>query len=249
VPRLEAIGLTDLPEIAAGDDLAAIIEAAWRSQLGAASPHDILVVAQKIVSKAEDRFVRLSDVEPSALARSYGREHGKDPRLIELILRESKRIVRMDRGVLIAETPHGLVCANAGVDTSNVPPGYALTLPRDPDASAMALRDRLAEGLGVAVGVIVSDTFGRPWREGLTNVAIGLAGVKPLDDYRGATDRYGRELQVSVLAVADEIASAAELVMGKTSGIPAAVVRGLSMTAADVAARALLRPAHTDMFR
>jgi coenzyme F420-0:L-glutamate ligase/coenzyme F420-1:gamma-L-glutamate ligase len=249
VSRLEVIGLTGLPEIEPGADLPRLLAGAWRTQVGAAESTDVLVVAQKIVSKAEGCLVSLADVEPSALAACWARQHGKDPRLVEIVLREARRVVRMDRGVLIVETRHGSVCANAGVDTSNVPPGRALTLPRDPDASARALREGMRDHLGVTIGVVIADTFGRPWREGLTNVAIGLAGVQPLEDHRGAADAFGRRLQVSVLATADEMASAAELVMGKTRGIPAAVIRGLDVRAENTTARQMVRPGDHDLFR
>jgi coenzyme F420-0:L-glutamate ligase/coenzyme F420-1:gamma-L-glutamate ligase len=179
------------------------------------------------VSKAEGCAVRLADVEPSPFAEGWSAWHGKDPRKTELILRESRRVVRMDRGVLITETRHGFICANAGVDTSNVRPELALTLPRDPDASARRIREGIAGRTGTAVGVIVCDTFGRPWRAGLT---------------------IGRTLQASVIAVADEIASAAELVMGKTRGVPAALVRGLDVEGDDNGRR-LLRRAEDDLFR
>lgn len=247
--RYEVIGLAGLPEIDERADLATLIAHAWQEQAGDARAGDVLVVAQKVVSKAEGCRVSLAELQPSPFARTWAEAHGRDARLIELVLRESRRVVRMDRGVLIVETHHGLVCANAGVDTSNVPPGWALTLPRDPDASACRLREHLEARLGVAPGVIVADTFGRPWREGLTNVAIGIAGVQPLDDHRGRPDTFGRSLQVSVIAIADEIASAAELVMGKTRRVPAVVIRGLDVAAEDSDAGALRRdPAH-DLFR
>jgi coenzyme F420-0:L-glutamate ligase/coenzyme F420-1:gamma-L-glutamate ligase len=249
VTRIEVIGLTTLAEVHAGDNLGHALSDAWQREAGAALETDVLVVAQKVVSKAEGCGVRLSDVTPSTFAMSWGFAQGKDPRLIELVLRESRRIIRMDRGILIVETHHGFVCANAGVDTSNVPPGWALTLPRDPDASARALREGLAERLGAPVGVVIADTFGRPWRQGLTNVAIGLAGVRAMDDHRGTLDTFGRPLQVSIVATADEMASAAELVMRKTRGIPAVVLRGLDARAEAVDARALIRPADEDLFR
>lgn len=249
VPSYTVTALGGLPEIDARSDLPALVAAAWREQVGGVEPGDVLVVAQKVVSKAEGCCVRLADLDPSAFARTWAEAHGRDPRLIELVLRESRRVVRMDQGILIVETHHGFVCANAGVDTSNVPPGFALTLPRDPDASARLLRARLGETLGEPPGVVVADTFGRPWREGLTNVAIGLAGVQPLEDHRGLPDTFGRRLHVSVLAVADEIASAAELVMGKTRGMPVVVIRGLDVAADDTSARALQRPPAHDLFR
>jgi coenzyme F420-0:L-glutamate ligase/coenzyme F420-1:gamma-L-glutamate ligase len=169
--------------------------------------------------------------------------------VVEVILRESRRIVRMDRGVLIAETYQGFVCANAGVDTSNVVPGFVTVLPRDPDASAGRLRAALSATLGCPVAVIVSDTFGRPWREGVVNVAIGVAGVRPLIDYRGSADHYGRQLQATVIALADELAGAAEIVTRKTAGTPVAIVRGAAEWAGEGSARMLVREAGLDMFR
>jgi coenzyme F420-0:L-glutamate ligase/coenzyme F420-1:gamma-L-glutamate ligase len=242
------IGLATLPEVGEGTDLPAMLAEALAREIGPLDAGDVLVVAQKIVSKAEGCAVRLADVEPSPFAEGWSAWHGKDPRKTELILRESRRVVRMDRGVLITETRHGFICANAGVDTSNVRPELALTLPRDPDASARRIREGIAGRTGTAVGVIVCDTFGRPWRAGLTNVALGVAGIRVLDDYRGSEDAFGRTLQASVIAVADEIASAAELVMGKTRGVPAALVRGLDVEGDDNGRR-LLRRAEDDLFR
>src|SRR5207245_2717537 len=184
------------------------------------------VVGQKIVSKAEDRIVRLADVTPSPVALAMAAGLGRDPRLVEIILRESRRVVRMDQGVLITETHHGWVCANAGVDQSNVDIDCVALLPEDPDGAARALRDRIRTLTGADVCVIVADTFGRPWREGLTNVAIGVAGLAPLRSYLGERDPAGRPLQATILAVADELAAAAEPVMGKLDRIPAAIVRG-----------------------
>ena len=246
--RVEIIGLTGIPEIEAGADLASLILQALERTGLTLLPNDVLVVTQKIVSKAEGCDVRLETIEPSAAARAWSETYGRDPRLLELALREAVRIVRMDRGVLITQTRHGLICANSGVDVSNVRPGVALTLPADPDASAARLRDRLHEATAVAPGVVIADTFGRPWREGLVNVAIGLAGVRPLDDYRGQPDVFGRTLQVSVLASADEMASAAELVMGKARAIPVALLRGLEHTGSGTAAD-LQRDPGRDLFR
>jgi len=206
-------------------------------------------VGQKVVSKAEGRLVRLDDVVPSPAAAAMAGQLGRDPRLVEVILRESRRIVRMDRGVLIAETHHGWVCANAGVDQSNVDRDWVALLPQDPDRSARRLRERLRDLAGVEVGVIVADTFGRPWREGLTNVAIGVSGVAPLRSYLGERDPAGRELQATVLALADELAAAAEPVMGKLSRIPAAIVRGLSLAASEEGSKPLLRDPARDLFR
>jgi coenzyme F420-0:L-glutamate ligase/coenzyme F420-1:gamma-L-glutamate ligase len=231
-----------LPEIQEGGDLAALI--AERAELQGG---DVLVVAQKAVSKAEGRVVRLADVEPSEEARRLAGD--QDPRRVEVILRESKRIVRTRPPLVIAETRHGFVCASAGVDSSNAPgPETVVLLPEDPDASAARLRDRIRELTGADVGVIVSDSFGRPWRQGTTDVAIGLAGVQPLLDLKGERDRVGYELHATVIAVADELAGAAELVLGKTSGIPAAVIRGVEASG-DGTARDLVMPAERDLFR
>lgn len=247
--RVIVIGVPGIPEVAPGDDLVALIAAAVARAAIAVTAGDVFVVAHKIVSKAEGRLVRLAEVEPSALAERWGAQTGRDPRLVELALRESTRIVRMDRGVLIAETRHGFVCANAGVDGSNVGDGFAALLPEDPDASAGRLCAGLTRALGVETAVIVSDTFGRAWREGQVNVALGVAGLRPLIDYRGGADTFGRRLQATVIAVADELASAAELVMRKTAGVPVAIVRGARYEAGSGAARALIRPPSQDLFR
>jgi coenzyme F420-0:L-glutamate ligase/coenzyme F420-1:gamma-L-glutamate ligase len=224
--ELQLFGLGGLPEVRPGDDLARLIgDAIEASGLGLAEG-DILVVTHKIVSKAEGRLVRLTEVEPSVLAVEIGERFGKDPRQVEVVLRESRRIVRMDRGVIVSETAHGFVCANAGVDASNVAPETVCLLPVDPDASAATLRESLTARFGVAPGVVVSDSFGRPWRVGIVNVAIGVAGLPPLADYRGQTDAAGYELHVSVLAIADELAAAAELVMNKLDARPVVLVRG-----------------------
>jgi coenzyme F420-0:L-glutamate ligase/coenzyme F420-1:gamma-L-glutamate ligase len=252
VPTLHLVGLPGLPEVEAGADLVALIEPVVRRAPLEVSAGDVFVITQKVVSKAEGRLVRLDTVEPSAIARQWSAAGGKDPRVIELALRETARIVRMDRGVLIAETRHGLVCANAGVDTSNVPDGWAALLPHDPDASARRIRDGLSAAFGCAVAVIVTDTFGRPWREGQANVAIGLAGLSPILDYRGRTDAHGHRLRATAIAVADELASAAELVMGKTRGVPVAVIKGagdLDLIIGDGSARELQRRPEEDLFR
>jgi coenzyme F420-0:L-glutamate ligase / coenzyme F420-1:gamma-L-glutamate ligase len=231
-----------LPQIEEGNDLAALI--AERTEL-----HDgeVLVVAQKAVSKAEGRVVRLADVEPSKRARELAGEG--DPRRLEVILRESTRIVRTRPPLVIAETRHGFVCASAGVDASNAPePDTVVLLPEDPDASAVRLRDRLREMTGADVGVIVSDSFGRAWRQGTTDVAVGLAGVRPLLDLEGVRDRVGYELHATVIAVADELAAAAELVLGKTDGVPAAVITGVD-AAGEGSARELVMPPDRDLFR
>ena len=236
------IPVEGIPEVAAGDDLAALLAGA-----AAFADGDVVVVAQKVVSKAEGRTVRLDEVEPSARARELAA--GEDPRRLEVILRESARVVRSRPPLVIAETRHGFVCASAGVDASNAPEaGVLVLLPLDPDASARRIRDRLAARTGRAVGVVVSDSFGRPWRQGTTDVAIGAAGIRPLLDLRGTRDPTGYELHATTIALADEIAGAAELVLGKTRGVPAAIVRGLDVAGEGVA-RDLVMPSGRDLFR
>ena len=231
-----------LPEIREGDDLGALI--ADRAEL---LDGDVLVVAQKAVSKAEGRVVRLDEMEPSAQALELAA--GEDPRRLEVILRESARLVRTRPPLVIAETRHGFVCASAGVDSSNAPEaGTVVLLPEDPDASAARLRERVRELAGAEIGVIVSDSFGRAWRQGTTDVAIGIAGIRPLIDLKGKRDAAGYELHATVIAVADELAAAAELAMGKTSGIPAAVIRGYDASG-DGSARDLVMPPDRDLFR
>src|SRR5437588_3036657 len=236
-------------EIQPHTDLAAVIGAALRAQGTLLQDGDILVVTQKIVSKAEGRLVQLDEVKPSALATEWATRWQKDARVVELVLRESRRIVRMERGVIISETHHGLVCANAGVDCSNVGGDRATLLPPDPDASAERLRGALSQASGARIGVIVSDTFGRAWREGQTNVAIGVAGVESLRHFEGQVDPTGYELRVTMLATADELAGAAELVMGKVDGVPVALVRGMARALGAGTAGELVRPAANDLFR
>ena len=247
--EIQIVPLPGLPEIAAGDDIAMAICQAIEATTVKPIAGDLFVVAHKIISKAEGRIVDLDSVNPSTTARNWAVESGKDPRLVELILSETRRVVRKGRGILIVETHHGLVCANAGVDVYNCPHGTALLLPRAPDNSARRLKHALDAAFGVPIGVIISDTFGRPWREGLVNVAIGVAGIGPLKDYRGQRDVFGRTLQASVLAVADELASAAELVMGKAERIPVAMIRGCDVGATGGAASELIRPPERDLFR
>ena len=249
--ELHVFGVPGLPDVSRGDDVARLVSDAARRARLRVERGDAIVVAQKIVSKAEGAVVRLDDVAPSERAVEWAAAHGKDARVVEVILREATRIVRMERGVLIAETRHGFVCANAGVDASNVLPGFVTLLPLDPDASAERIRAGLAGTFGAPVAVIVSDTFGRPWREGVVNVALGVAGLRPLVDYRGTTDAYGRPLTSTVIAIADEIAGAAELVMRKTACTPAAIVRGVSewLAEGDGAGRLLVRAPDRDLFR
>ena len=248
--ELRIIPVRGIGEVRPGDDLATLILAALERHDQPLADGDVLVVTQKIVSKAEGRIVDPSQIEPSAFARAIAAQGAKDAAYYEVVLRESRRIVKMDRGVLIVETRHGLIGANAGGDESNVAGGRAVTLlPLDPDGSAAALRAALHARTGVDVAVIISDTFGRPWREGQINVAIGVAGMAPLADYAGQQDGYGYTLRASVIAVADELASAAELVMGKIDAVPVAIVRGYAYPPAAGSARALLRAPEKDLFR
>jgi coenzyme F420-0:L-glutamate ligase/coenzyme F420-1:gamma-L-glutamate ligase len=248
--QVQIIGVAGMPEVRPGDDLAALILEATRGQGADVEDGDVLVVTQKIVSKAEGRLVDLCQVEPSARAQEMAARMGKDARLLEVILRESQRIVRQERGVIICETKHGFVCANAGVDTSNVGGGVVALLPENPDESAERIRAAIQEErAGASVAVIISDTFGRPWREGHTNVAIGVAGMSPVKDYVGQTDPHGYVLRVSTMAVADELAAAAELVMEKLSRVPVAIVRGFDYQQGEGSARGLIRPRERDLFR
>jgi coenzyme F420-0:L-glutamate ligase/coenzyme F420-1:gamma-L-glutamate ligase len=247
--QVHITGIGGIREVRPGDDLGALVGEAAQAQGLRVGAGDIFVIAQKIVSKAEGRLVELKKVKPSDLAREWARESGKDPRVVEIILNEARRIVRMERGILIVETRHGFICANAGVDSSNAPPGTVTLLPEDPDRSADELRRKLDERFGGPLAVIVSDTFGRPWREGFVNVALGVAGFAPLVNYRGQRDAFGRELQVTVMAAADELAGAAELVMGKNRHVPAALIQGFAAAGREGAGRELLRPPERDLFR
>jgi coenzyme F420-0:L-glutamate ligase / coenzyme F420-1:gamma-L-glutamate ligase len=242
--------LPGLPEIRPGDNLTRLIIGAVRMREFRVAAGDVFVIAQKIVSKAEGRIVSLNSIDSSARAAKWAQEWGKDPRVIELVLREAKRIIRMERGVIVAETRHGFVCANAGIDLSNADEGTAILLPDDPDASARALQTLLGEalGIGIDIGIIISDTFGRPWREGLVNVALGVAGVDALTDYRGERDANGKLLQATIIALADELASAAELVMGKADRVPVAIIRGVAKGEGG-SGRDLIRPEEKDIFR
>jgi len=237
-------------EIRSGDSLAErLLTAADRVKVGLQNG-DVLVVKHKVVSKAEGALVALEEIRPSAESQRWARRYGLDARVTELALRESRRVVRRKRGVLITETKHGFICANSGVDVSNVNGGtHAALLPVDPDRSAAALRREIKRKRGVDVAVIVSDSFGRPWREGLTEVAIGVAGMRPLTDYRGRRDSHGYPLRVSVDAVADELACAAGLVCGKLEKTPACVIRGFRYHSAKGSAREMIRPAKLDLFR
>ena len=250
VSEVRILSVPGIPIIVPGDDLAGLIQQAAENVSLAVQDGDIVVVTQKIVSKAEDCLVSLADVTPSPLAEQFARQWDKDARQVEVVLQESRRIVKMDRGVIIAETHHGFICANAGVDRSNMEgDDVVAVLPPDPDASARAIRDRLREQMGVEVAVIISDTFGRPWREGLVNVAIGLAGMQANVDYTGQYDAQGYELKVTALSVADELAAAAELVMNKLDNVPVAVVRGYDYPRGDGDLSQLIRDPERDLFR
>lgn len=243
------------PEVRPGDDLADLIAGAWLSTARAEpdlapAAGDVLVVTQKIVSKAEGRIVDLRGVEPRPEASAFAERFGRDPRQVEVVLRESVHVLRMERGVVISRTRHGFVCANAGVDASNVTDPETVTLlPEDPDASARRLRKQLEARLGVAPAIVVSDSFGRPWRWGITDIALGVAGFVPLDDMRGTPDTSGRRMQATVVAVADEIASTAELAAGKTARRPVVLVRGARLPAGDGSiVSQVVMPAESDLF-
>lgn len=247
---LTVVPLKGIPQVRPGDDLARFLADAIASGKSPLTESDVLVVAQKVVSKAEGATVRLEDVTPGKDALAVAETVNKDPRLVEVILSESKRIVRSVPGVLITETHHGLICANAGVDASNsLHEGVVVLLPRDPDGSARRIRTGIAQLTGKRIGVVVSDTFNRPWRNGSINVAIGTAGFEPLDDRRGTTDDVGHALRVTVVSIADEVASAAQLVMGEAGGIPAVLVQGLVVTRSEIGSGGLLRDPERDLFR
>jgi coenzyme F420-0:L-glutamate ligase/coenzyme F420-1:gamma-L-glutamate ligase len=248
--ELRIIPIPVAGEIRPGDSIAEKLLHALKNRKQSLLHGDILMVKHKIISKAEGQLVRLDTVKPSALTRAWARRYHLDPRVIQLALAQSRRIVRRKRGVLITETRHGLVCANSGVDVSNVDGGrHALLLPQDPNRSAAQLHRELKKRLRLSVPVIITDTFGRPWREGLTEVAIGLAGMKALHDDRGRRDPHGYLLRVSVDAVADELACAAGLVCGKLTRTPACIIRGFRYRPGRGSARDLIRPAANDLFR
>ena len=247
--RIELIGLEGIGEARRGDSIGrSIVEACARQSITLTSA-DILVVAHKIVSKAEGQIVRLDEVEPSAHALELSRELVKDARLVEVILRESQRVIKKGGTALIVETHHGFICANAGVDASNVGLGQVALLPRDPDASAKKIREEIKQRLNVAPGIIISDSFGRAWRLGTVDVAVGVAGLNPIKDERGSMDSYGYELKAAVAAVADEMAGAAELVMRKKGRTPVVLVRGYEGKGEEGSALELLRPEAEDLFR
>ena len=252
--RLQVIALAGLPEIRTGDDLARLIGDALSTAAGILPlrDDDVIVVTQKVVSKAEGAVVDLTTVEPRPEAVEFASRWDRDPRQVEVVLREARRVVRMTNGVLITETPHGFVCANGGIDASNVGPGsgsIVTLLPADPDASAARIREALRSRFGVDVPVVISDSFGRPWRWGIVDVAIGISGLAPLDDLRGIADADGRIMRSTVRAVADELASAAELALGKTAGRPVALIRGAVFRRAESSIREAFMPAENDLFR
>ncbi len=239
-----------VPMIKAGDNLARLIKHALDSAGAKLERGDIVVICQKVVSKSEGRVVSLRDVEPSQIARTIAERWEKDARVVELVLRQTNRIVRMDRGVIIVETGPGWICANAGLDESNsLTDDTAILLPVDPDASAARIRKELIAMAGVEVAILITDTFGRPWRDGLTEVCLGIAGIDPMLDLRGQHDLGGRELHHTVVAIADELACAAGLLMEKAAAIPAVLVRGYRYEPCEASAKVLIRPAEADLFR
>ena len=250
-PAASEIRIIPLPiagEVRPGDSLIRLLLESLKHQK--LCPGDILIIKHKIVSKAEGQFVDLKQIKPSATSRRWARRYHLDPRVIELAIAQSRRIVRRERGVLITETRHGLICANSAVDVSNVDGGrHALLLPDDPDRSAAKIHAALKKTLHLSIPVIITDTFGRPWREGLTEVAIGIAGMKALHDYRGQRDPHNYRLQASVEADADQLACAAGLVCGKLARTPACIIRGFAYRPGRGAARDLIRPAANDLFR
>lgn len=252
--RVEAVAIEGLGEIVPGDDLPALIADALAASTGVLPlrDDDVLVVTQKVVSKAEGAIVDLTTIEPRPVAVEFARRYDRDARQVEVVLREATRVIRMANGVVITETPHGFVCANGGIDASNVGPGsgdIVTLLPADPDASAERIRAAVRDRLGHDLPVIVSDSFGRPWRFGIVDVAIGVSGLEPLDDLRGTPDADGRVMKSTVRAVADEIASVAELVFGKTGRHPIALVRGAAFNRGDGHIRDVIMPAQMDLFR
>lgn len=247
---IQIFGLQKLPLFKEGDNVADLIVKAAKDEQFTIQNRDVIVIAQKIVSKAEGGIIHLNSVKPSPMAEEIAKTSGKDPRHVETILRQSNKVIRQKEGHLIVETKHGFVCANAGVDRSNVEDADSITiLPVDADSSAHSIRERIHELTGVDVGVIISDTFGRAWRIGQVNVAIGVDGLHPITDYRGQKDMFGYVLNVTQMAVADELASAAELVMRKSDGVPVAIIRGFKYAPARGSARELIRPEEEDLFR
>ncbi len=248
--EVRIIGLDGVGELRPGDDLVPVILNSLTVSGVSLERGDITVVTHKVVSKAEGRLLDLKDIEPSSFARQWAASYDKDPAQIEVVLREAKRIARMDRGIIIAETHHGFVCANAGVDASNVAgEDCVCLLPLDPDASARRIQEGLKRETGLDIPVIITDSFGRAWRNGVVNVAIGVAGLEPIVDYRGQDDPYGYQMSVTLMAVADELASAAELAMGKVDQRPVALVRGYAYQPGAGNGGQLVMPPERDLFR
>jgi coenzyme F420-0:L-glutamate ligase / coenzyme F420-1:gamma-L-glutamate ligase len=246
---IEIIPVSRIREVADGDDIGQLILDACKKNRISIKSGDVIVVTHKIVSKAEGRVLDLSKVIPSSFAKKSGKHLGKDPRQVEVILSESKRIVKMVKGLIIAETQHGFVCANAGVDQSNVDLGKIVLLPSKPDESARRIREKVSEAQRIDVAVIISDTFGRAWREGQIDVAVGISGIDPFVDYRGKTDQYGYSLRATVICIADELASAAELCMNKLDRVPVAIIRGYPFLQKEVSAKLIARKPARDLFR
>jgi len=247
--EIRIIGIKGIPEVSRGEDIGAIILDTLRKHGDGLKENDIVVVTQKIVSKAEGRVMALSSFKPSKRAIKLAAKLGKDSKHVQAILEESKRILRAENGIVIVETKHGLICANAGIDQSNLKPNNVSLLPKDPDTSASKIMSSIKNKAGVSVGVIISDTFGRPFREGHVNIAIGVAGLKPMKDYRGKDDGYGNVLKATVMAVADEIASAAELATGKLERVPVVIVRGYKYQRGDGGSKELIRPFSKNLFK
>ena len=250
VPEVRVLGIPGIPIVTPGDDLVALIYNAATAAELTFEAGDILIVTQKIVSKAEGCLINLNDVTPTPFADAYALQWDKDPRSVEVVLQQSRRIAKMDRGVIIAETHHGFICANAGVDQSNMDADDVVAvLPPEPDKSAQAIRKGLMGRTGHELAVIISDTFGRPWRNGLVNVAIGLAGIDAMYDYTGLHDAQGYELKVTTLAIADELSAMAELVMNKLDNIPVAIIRGYDYPRGEGNLADLMRAPESDLFR
>ncbi len=248
--EVRIIGLDGIGELRPGDDLVPVILNSLAVSGVSLEPGDIAVVTHKVVSKAEGRLLDLKDIEPSSFARQWAASYDKDPAQIEVVLHEAKRIARMDRGLIIAETHHGFVCANAGVDASNVAgQDCVCLLPLDPDASARRIQEGLKRETGLDIPVIITDSFGRAWRNGVVNIAIGVAGLEPIVDYRGQDDPYGYEMSATLMAVADELAGASELVMGKVDQRPVAIVRGYAYQPGGGSGQQLVMPPERDLFR
>ncbi|HXQ92164.1 MAG TPA: coenzyme F420-0:L-glutamate ligase [Nitrososphaerales archaeon] len=246
---IEIIPVDGIQEVSDGHDIGQLILDACKKNRVSIKNGDVIVVTHKIISKAEGRVLDLSEIIPSSFAKKSGKHIGKDPRQVEVILSESRRLVKMVKGLIIAETLHGFVCANAGVDQSNIDLGKIVLLPTKPDESARKIREKISQVLKIDVAVIISDTFGRPWREGQIDVAIGISGIDPFVDYRGKTDQYGYNLRATVICIADELASAAELCMNKLDRVPVAIIRGYPFSRKEISAKLIARRPARDLFR